>query len=74
MIYSAARALFLPPARWPITPRILLVCSENSLNSRWVNREIEMALLKEEGLSSRHVDGVIALIPVVTSSWLSKTT
>jgi hypothetical protein len=53
-----------------IYDKILLICSQSSLNSRWVNREIEMALLNEEELSSGHVDGVIALIPVDIDGYL----
>lgn len=47
--------------RWD---KVLLCCSETSLSSWWVEREIDKALQKEESLSREKKRKILALIPL----------
>lgn len=44
--------------------KVLLCCSEHSLNSAWVNREMEKALQKEEQLWKKRGCETLAIIPI----------
>jgi hypothetical protein len=44
--------------------KVLLCCSEKSLTSWWVDKEVEKALMKEERLSSERGGQVFAIIPL----------
>jgi hypothetical protein len=50
--------------------KTLLLCSESSLNSSWVNREIDKALNKEEQLWKLRGEKILALIPVDLDKFL----
>ncbi len=44
--------------------KVLLCCSQNSLNSGWVDKEIQKALQKVERLFKEHGKEVLAIIPL----------
>ena len=48
----------------------LLCCSEASLNSYWVNEEIDKALKKEERLWKERGKRVLALVPIDLDGYL----
>jgi hypothetical protein len=50
--------------------KIIICCSRHSLNSRWVESEIDGVLDKEYGLSRSASDKVLALIPVDLDGFL----
>ena len=50
--------------------KLLLCCSENSLNSRWVDKEIAIAFDKEEQLSKKRGKTVRVLIPLDLDGYL----
>ncbi|HZV36982.1 MAG TPA: toll/interleukin-1 receptor domain-containing protein [Verrucomicrobiae bacterium] len=44
--------------------KVLLCCSEHSLKSWWVDKEVEKALMKEEKLSNERGKEVLSIIPL----------
>lgn len=52
--------------------KIILCCSESSLNSPWVNTEIDKALNKETRLWKERGEKVLALIPLNLDNYLFK--
>jgi uncharacterized protein YjbI with pentapeptide repeats len=54
--------------------KVLLCCSEASLTSPWVNREIDKALKKEEQLWKERNEKILALIPLNLDNYLFKWT
>ncbi len=52
--------------------KVLLCCSETSLNSPWVIREIDKALKKEARLWKERAEEVLALIPLNLDGYLFK--
>jgi hypothetical protein len=44
--------------------KLILVCSQNSLTSPWVERELDRALNKEHGLINKHGAGLSIVIPL----------
>jgi len=50
--------------------KVLLCCSQSSLNSRWVGVEVEKALAKEERLWQERGRRVLALIPLDLDGYL----
>lgn len=55
--------------RWD---KVLLCCSSNSLNSPWVDREIEKALQKEENLWRERGTKTLTIIPLNLDGYLFK--
>ncbi len=54
--------------------KVILCCSESSLNSYWVNVEIDKALKKEERLWKKYGERLLALIPLNLDNYLFKWT
>lgn len=54
--------------------KVLLVCSEHSLNSIWVEREIDKAIQKEEKLSKERGGKMLAIIPLNLDGYLFRWT
>jgi uncharacterized protein YjbI with pentapeptide repeats len=52
--------------------KVLLCCSKDSLNSWWVNQEVEKALMKEEKLSKERGKEILAIIPLNLDSYMFK--
>jgi uncharacterized protein YjbI with pentapeptide repeats len=52
--------------------KVLLCCSENSLKSWWVDKEIEKALRKEEELHQERGKHVLAIVPLDLDGYMSK--
>jgi hypothetical protein len=52
--------------------KVLLCCSKDSLNSWWVDKEIQNALLKEEKLSKERGKEILAIIPLNLDGYMFK--
>lgn len=52
--------------------KVLLCCSEAALNSWWVDKEIQKALMKEEQLWKERKNRVLAIIPLNLDGYLFK--
>jgi TIR domain/Pentapeptide repeats (8 copies) len=52
--------------------KVLLCCSQDSLTSWWVDKEIQKALMKEERLSKERGKEVLAIIPLNLDGYMLK--
>ncbi len=50
--------------------KVLLCCSKNSLNSYWVNTELDKALIKEKDLWQDSMNRTLALIPLNLDNYI----